>query len=169
MDSQKIQIFEIYDWWYEPFWYHPYFKMGIVFLGAMMGILTLYFAYKYFKLRRKIAPKSWDKALGELYGLKMSAFEDPETHKVFYGTITKILKNYLSKRYSVDLDGKTDQEVIDVLKDSALPLDLQEQLALLMRGAEGIKFAHQEGASERMRYDQLRAIDIVRNTIPVKK
>jgi hypothetical protein len=164
--EQGIPVYNIYDWWYEPFWYRPYFRILFWIIGILFLCTLLFFIVRYIKKMQKKPLDPWQEALNQLQRIRLELFEDEETHKMFYTHLTHVLKNYLAQRYGLSLEGKTDQEVIQEVKHSPLPIDLQEQVRSLFSGAEIIKFAHQEGAGERMRYDLIRAIDIVRNTIP---
>ncbi len=166
--EEKIQIYDIYGWWYKPLWHSWYFKATVGFVGALLGVYFLVKVCRWYRGLPGKAKEPWQEALGSLQAIKLSLFEDGETHRLFYGHITAILKNYLAKRYQLELASKTDQEVMSAIQNSPLPADLQEHLQALMKGAEIIKFAHQESGAERMRYDLMRAIDIVRNTIPRK-
>lgn len=170
MDKQSgIELYELYGWWYQPVWYHPLARFFYWLLIGILIIATCFFVYRFFKKRaaQKLR-EPWQDALSELQAINLILFEDPETHKLFYAQLTALLKKYLGRRYQLLLDDKTDHEVIEHISSSPLPLDLQEHVRILFCGAQLIKFAHQEGAQDRMRYDLMRAIDIVRNTIPKK-
>ncbi|OQA33904.1 MAG: hypothetical protein BWY54_00912 [Candidatus Dependentiae bacterium ADurb.Bin331] len=170
MNKQSgIELYDLYDWWYQPFWYHPIAR--IVGWLLVSGLILIMFFFLYRLLKKRAAQKTrepWQDALSELQGIKLILFEDPETHKIFYAQLTALLKTYLGKRYGLALNDKTDHEVIEQIACSPLPVDLQEHVRALFQGAQLIKFAHQEGAQDRMRFDLMRAIDIVRNTIPKK-
>ncbi|MBI2774686.1 hypothetical protein HYX58_01630 [Candidatus Dependentiae bacterium] len=165
-EAQGIKLYDLYGWWYKPFWHQPAFYIPFGFVICALVLAMLIFLVRYIKRSRKKVLDPWQEALNNLQKINLGLFEDQDTHKLFYGHLTRVLKTYLAKRYDLSLEGKTDQEVIEAVKHSALPADLQEQVRHLFSGAEIIKFAHQEGAGERMRYDLIRAIDIVRNTIP---
>lgn len=168
-EQQGIKVYDIYEWWYRPFWYHPAVRTFIWVATILSVILLLWAFVRYVKRSQKKPLDPWQEALNNLKQINLTLFEEPETHKLFYSHLTRVLKTYLGRRYDLSLDGKTDQEVIRALEQSTLPADLQEHVRGLFSGAETIKFAHQEGAGERMRYDLIRAIDIIRNTIPNPK
>jgi hypothetical protein len=164
-----IELYDLYGWWYQPFWYHPIVKIFFWLLITVLAIVVCFCAYRFLKKRAEQKMREpWQDALSELQAIKLNVFEDAETHKLFYAQLTSLLKTYLGKRYQLVLADKTDHEVIEQIASSPLPLDLQDHVRTLFQGAQFIKFAHQEGAQDRMRYDLMRAIDIVRNTIPKK-
>ena len=76
------------------------------------------------------------------------------------------MKYYLSARYSCDLNGKTDQEIVEFIAHTELPKDLLERLQKIFLDARIIKFAQENIVLLTMEHDLKRAIDIVRNTIP---
>ncbi len=163
-----IKIYELYGLWYEPFWKHPYFIIFLILF--ILLILTLFvWIIKKIKAKRKVIQDPWQEALTQLKALDLTLFQDQETHKIFYSHLTSILKNYLSQRYDLMLEGKTDQEVVMLLANSSFPSDLHNYLKPIMQEALTIKFANYYAAIERMRYDLMHSIDIVRNTIPIQK
>jgi hypothetical protein len=103
--------------------------------------------------------------LDDLYSLDIAQFDDVSEHRVFYFTLTGILKKYIIKRYGSSLESATDQEFVAALEKSDFPDDLLAPLRTILENSLTIKFAHQEAVMEQMRLDVLRSIDIVRNTI----
>lgn len=167
MVSPDIQVYELYDLWYQPLWKHPYAIIGLMLIGS----IVLYFIARWWQelRKRRIIQDPWQEAISQLQALDLTLFHEHEMHKIFYSYLTAILKKYLSKRYQLDLNGKTDQEVVFVLANSGFPRDLSGHLEPILQGAVIIKFSNQDAAQDRMRYDLMHSIDIVRNTIPLRQ
>jgi hypothetical protein len=165
MATSDIQIYELYDLWYTPIVKQWWF-IGLIITICLVIIGALIFWIVRIKKSRHSIKDPWQEALDSLYAIDLKLFEDPEQHRLLYHTLTKILKKYISKRYSLDLEGKTDAECLTILACSSFPHDLQIPLRNILESAITIKFAHQEAILEHMRFDILRSIDIVRNTIP---
>jgi hypothetical protein len=168
MDTRDIQLYELYDLWYTPFW-KQWWVIGIIVTFCLFLITIALYWWLCIRKIRVLVKDPWQEALDSLYAINLSLFEDLDHHRILYHELTNILKQYVSKLYLLDLQGKTDSEWLAVLASSQFPRDLQVPLRSIMEGALTIKFAHQDVAMEQMRFDIVRSIDIVRNTIPTSK
>jgi hypothetical protein len=166
MDNE-IQITELYDLWYDSLLKHPYTIVLIAFLCLFIFIL-LSKLYRRFK-QKNIKQDPWQEALTALQAIDLSLFQDPDMHKQFYYHLTGIMKQYLAARYALPLESKTDQEVLAELRASGFPKDLVNYLEPILQGAVLIKFSNNQAIYEKMRYDLMYSIDIVRNSIPQTK
>ncbi len=165
MQINDIPIYDLYDIWYYPFWYSWWF---IALISAILCCILFFVAwYWYQKVKKaKILKEPWHDTLSSLSAFNVALFQEADRQKIFYTQLTEILKYYITRRYAIPLKGKTDQEFLDSVKESNFPEDLYPHLASIMQGAVLIKFAHQSAISEHMRYDLMRSINIIKQTIP---
>lgn len=160
-----LPIFDLYDVWYEPFWHKPWFWPVITSFFILFFLIIVIVIIK--KRRKKVVILDpWDWALQKFDELVVNEFRAPEMHKQFYFTLTAILKDYFSKRYSLELTSKTDEEVIEIICASDFPQSLQSSLKSIFHGAQYIKFAKQDVVLEKMHQDLKNSKRFVRETIP---
>lgn len=165
MNNTDIIIYELYDIWYKPFWHSTWFIIFCV--CSIMGILVFFGWYLYFFYwTRKFAKEPWRKPLKNLSELDVLLFAEASKHKVFYTILIDILKKYFALIFIIKLDDKTDQEVLELLAQSKLSAGAYEDFMAIVQGAMTIKFASQESALERMRYDLVRAVSVIKSTMP---
>jgi hypothetical protein len=168
MDTIEIPLYDVYDIWYKPFWYSWWFLtlLGVIFLllGALFVLLWYKKTEKALKLR-----EPWRETLQQLNALEVEKYQNPETHKAFYNALLLILKKYVSFRYRLPLQGKTEAEMIQEMQNAGIDTVLVEQFSSIMQGAVIIKFSDQASACEHMRHDVMRSIDFVKGTMPHKK
>ena len=166
--EKQIRLYDdLYDLWYEPFWHKPWF---IIFAGCLATVFLvglIWLVIRSIKKKKKVLTP-WQEALKNLMALNIASYEMPSRHKDYYQQLTGILKRYVSRRYGCFLASKTDQEVINALKETELAHDLQEQLEDIMQGAVFVKFANQQAAHEKMKLDLQRAQELIQKTIPKK-
>ncbi|MCK4651403.1 hypothetical protein KAT08_04480 [Candidatus Babeliales bacterium] len=141
----KVDFYEIYEYYYLPFYKTCNFKWFIIFL---IGILIAIFSYLIIKfvLKRKkdkgISASLW--AIAELKKLDINKLLSKENYKKFYFDLTFIIKKYLHKRYGWFTENRTDEELIRYLKDKKFDSNLLGSLEKFISGALWIKFADQE-------------------------
>lgn len=165
MNNEDIVIYELYTIWYRPFW-RSYWFIGIS-LSIAIGIIIFLIWYFYTRsLQRDAERKPWQKTLKKLDALSVPSFTDASTHKMFYTMLIGIIKEYFSIRYKMNLSGKTDQEILRIVADIGLSKEMYEHFASVIEGAMTIKFASQASALEQMRGDVMKAVNIIRDTIP---
>jgi len=160
----QIKIYDdLYDIWYEPFWHAWWFK--VIFWGLILFFIAGVMIW-FVKFRKKPKPQllPWQKALKKLQQLNVESYEGEEFRKVFYYELIKILKNYLSSRYTISLKDKTDTEVIEEIKKTGFPKKLLPALHDIFQGAIFIKFAQKGVEKHRMRTDLNKSIDIIEST-----
>lgn len=146
MEQQKLELIDIYDITYEPWWLSTNAKIAF---AAVIGCLFLglcYFIYK--KTRKKPVVLYWQKAVRAIDSLEKTGFSHGQA---FYSTLTEIMKQYLQERYALHLIDKTDIELLEFLKTSkTIPSHVYETMHDLFEDVIFIKFAHQHAAQERM-------------------
>ncbi len=162
--QQTLELLDIYDVYYEPWWLNEWLWYGIY---ATVGIVVCVLVYF---LIRKLMPQKklsyWEQALIQIERLG----NDLDNPKLFYGQLTDILKRYLQERYTLPLVGKTDTELLAVLEhDNAVPHMLFQDIKTIFDGVVYVKFAHHSAAVEQMRHAQRTAAKIIKETHAVHK
>lgn len=160
---KPFEPFELYSYSKAPWWHNPFVLLAILVSSIVVGI-GIIVLYRCIKKRRKVLTP-WEIALVRLHQL---AGKKESVAKDFYYELTALLKTYFTQRYAINLEGKTDMEIIESLDSVQLPGDLIDRLKKIFQGAYYIKFAQESTVAEYMHKDLNRAIDIVRNSIPVK-
>jgi len=146
MEQQKVELIDIYDIVYEPWWLSTTTKIA---LCAVVFILTAALCYVLYKKTRKpSALLYWQQALHEIDVLEKTNFSDGQ---LFYMRLTEVMKQYLQERYGMYLVDKTDAELLEFLNTSErIPTHVYETMKDLFEGVVFIKFAHQHAVQERM-------------------
>ncbi len=166
----EIPLFDLYDLWYEPLWHKSWFWWLIcLFVFSVIVLGVFWFIRKRRAHKHGIEKTPWQIALERLEYIKLEDYNDPASHKLFYSELTAILKRYLTGRYDVHLESKTDEEVIIVVRESEFPKELLDRLSSIFHGALYIKFAHQDAAYQQMQHDLERSIDIITTTATEQK
>ncbi len=139
MESSKLnQLFDVYDVRYQPWWHSKHAYVMITVFIIVIACLLLYAVWKWY-MRPQIF--SFEQiALLQLQQLHQKSYESTELMKDAYFAMTMIMKNYLSKRYNIDLLYKTDIEIVDSIK-VFVPVQIFATLKELFERAYQIKFA----------------------------
>lgn len=150
-----IQIYDMYDIWYQPPWIIRYFYHSLFFIGF---IILVVFGYYWYKKRVANRKKCWHRALEQLATLNV------KDHKAFYFSLTSILKNYLIERYSVDVNSKTDWEMVKYLEDNKY--GHIKDLKKIFNETTAVKFSHQDVDDSVLREHLCLSINVVKNSVP---
>lgn len=168
--NEKTGLYENYGLWHVPFWQTQKFKMAmqiclsLVVLCVIVLLIKKYLAYR----KRKKLP-IWDQVLLELTYLKKEHKVDVAHGKEFYATVSAVLKKYFHDRFDYDIIGKTDDEVVEYLKNHHKDELILEEIKAVLQGGVIIKFANAQAAQEQIEHDYLRVVAIIQRTIPEKK
>lgn len=166
MENKKINFYEIYDYLYTPFWKTKTFIITISLLLAIGFGIVAYFIIKKYKQKRAkektLTP--WEHALQELKKLAPDSYQTKDDFKIFYFTITSIIKNYFQQRFTFDITDKTDDESILYLKKKNFDSLIIEQLETVLQGSLLIKFANAKALREQAHKDLETIISIVEKT-----
>lgn len=162
--EQPLELLDIYDVYYEPWWLNVWLWYGMYVAGAVLVCVGVYL------LIRRLIPKKqipyWQKSINAITALRTD-FDDP---KVFYVHLTDIIKRYLDERYALPLVGKTDTELLQSLEhDNAVPKAVYQGLKEILEGVVYIKFAHSSAALEQMKKAQRTALIIIQETHHLEK
>ena len=128
-------------------------------IGAAVGLALLLWALMRSLKRRKkqiqdpmiIPPQPAEVvAMGQLDRLEKSGYADV---RVFYFSLSAILKTYLGSRYHINAPEMTTEELLPQVDRMGLALDLEQPLKELFLASEPIKFAGQMPGQPRMKTD----------------
>jgi hypothetical protein len=158
---ESIKVYELYDFWYTPFWEYVFIGLvGILFIGIVGGLIFWLYVRK--KKKKKLA--SWVQALMSLEQLKPDDFVGFERYKEYYVRLTSILKEYFCARYSLNLFDKTDLECIKILRPYLHSSTELGKLEVIMSGAVWAKFAPEDVIQQKMARDLEDSIAIIKST-----
>ncbi len=88
------------------------------------------------------------KAISDLETLHDKKLWQSNKHKLYYSTLTDILRTYISGRYSITAMEMTTDEIIEAIRDLDIPNKCAMDLQALLRDADLVKFAKMSFESE---------------------
>lgn len=157
--QQPLELLDIYDVSYNPWWLNKWLWYTSYGLLAMLVLVGVYFLVRSYMPKKRVP--YWQQATHAIGQLSYS-FDDP---KLFYVQLTDILKRCLQERYALPLVGKTDTELLAALEhDNVVSVHVYEQLQEILHGVVYIKFAHHDAALEQMKQAQKTALAIIYET-----
>jgi len=160
------KFYEIYEFYYVPFWKSKPFTISA---SVILGCLILFVLYKLIKYLKKRGDKPltiWQIAERELLDLDPSELTSKDEFKRFYFKLSEVLKGYLSKRYSFNLEDKTDDEIETYLRSKLFDTQMTKDLIEILHGSRFVKFAGEEALPARAKEDWEKGLGIVSDTIP---
>lgn len=161
----KHGLYDIRGTWHVPFWQTVPFKFVLAIVVVAIIIGTLFLVIKKRRARQQSLPY-WVVAERSIQDLKKGGLVNGAHGKEFYLALTGILKKYLQDRYGIDLQGKTDDEVVCHLKTEHFDIREQEILQEIFSGMTTIKFANVHGAHEQIQCDWQRSLAFIQKTSP---
>lgn len=114
---------------------------------------------------RRLPPHEW--AYEELRRLLERRVAEGEDAAAFYAEISRIIKQYLSGRYRVDLLDKTTEEVPASLRQAGVAREILEPVRALLEVADRVKFARESADAAARRRGVDEAYRLVDRTKPV--
>ncbi len=158
--QQKLELIDIYDITYEPWWQSLWFKTIGISLIAILSGLFVYYLYK--KYRKVTSLTYWQQAFASIAVLEKQGFADGQ---LFYVRLTHIIKDYLHERYQLALADKTDTELLETLKQTTeVPSTVCQEVKEIFDGVIFIKFANQQAAHERMEQALVKSRSLIKET-----
>lgn len=161
------ELLPMYGIWHRPLWQTTgFFVVSGVIVGLLLGFVVWYIIKRYRSLRYNVVP-AWQTALAELAKLEQELLSvQGILGKTFYFRLTWIFKRYLHERYSFEVYGKTDEELLIYLEGAGLATDLVHDLRVIFEGSLDVKFANQEALIERLKRDVAMSREFVYKTTP---
>ncbi|MBI2352717.1 hypothetical protein HYV11_00550 [Candidatus Dependentiae bacterium] len=140
------QLIDIYNIHYVSWWS---FKYSIIFI-IIFCIIVSYFFWRWYIKNQLI---SYEQAtLLQLQNLHKKEYETEQEIFDAYFQISKLMRNFLSRRYNITLLNKTDVENIDEVR-SFVPFSIFTALEDFFRRAYQIKFAQTPISAEKLYTD----------------
>jgi len=168
--NSKIDFYDIYDYDYLPLYKTTFFKWTIfIFILFIVMVLT-FFVIKFFikkRIEKELSADFW--ALRALKKLNTEKLESKSDYKKFYFDLTFIIKKYLNKRYGWLTQDKTDDELLQFLKEKQFDSDLLQSLKAFISGALWVKFAGEDVLRIQAEKDLNLAYNMVSKTREEKK
>lgn len=143
-DSMEIELFDIYEYLYTPFWKTNWFICIFIMMMACIAF-GLFWYFKWHAKKIDIA----DKILIDLSLISLDEMDSKE----FYFLLTERFKIYLQDRYNRNFVSKTDAEIITFLKQYQLDFELIESAKAIFMGPQLVKFANHQAALDQMALD----------------
>jgi hypothetical protein len=157
---QSMEIKDIYDIWYQPFWKQTwFFVLAIIICLSLISVIG-YWLYK--KQHKTVEPEYWQLAVTHLNQLTEQNIQDPA---IVYAAITTIIKQYLQVRYQLPLVGLTDDQFIHTIEDNnSFESNTKAAIKELFNDVVLIKFAQQQAAQQQMTDALKKAIALIDKT-----
>ena len=155
-------FFDIYDFYYIPWWQTRPFIYAAVIFGFIVAALLSYFVARYIRSKRKRELLPWEWAQQELKTLSPQNLVEKHEFKKFYVGLIEILKKYLLLRFGWHLSTCTDEEVITFVKKH--DQDMATQLESIVNGARMIKFANQHALHDKANEELKNVLGLVGKT-----
>jgi len=168
---QAPAFYDIYDYEYVSFWQST---EGLVSIGLIILLSTVLIAYGIWVIiqRRRAAKLNimpWDHALAELAKLSAKSPTSKAEVKQFYFALTTLIKVYLHKRFTWEVEDKTDSELIAYLRNVSFDQELRENLERLLGSVVEVKFADAQTVKEYVERDIAVAHTLITRTIPEER
>ncbi len=166
MMETNLELLDIYDVWYKPWWHETWFIAGMTLCFILIvGIVSYVFYKKYDTSPLSITVL--DRIACDLKKLKNL---DVNQQTYFYSQLTMLLKEALQEIYGVSVVHKTDNEFVEFLEQlPALAPEVAVSLKDIFDGVVLIKFAHQKTVKEHMMRSLEKAQEVVKNGTLSKK
>lgn len=144
--TQPVEILDIYDIYYQPFWRESWFLVLLIVVIGSSIIGLSYWLYK--KQKKEITKSASEITLELLQQLQAKNITIPEQ---FYSKLTRIIKWYVEQQYQLPVMSTTDDEFLNLLqKNKIVPEKVTQEIKTIFNGVVMIKFAGQDAAKKVM-------------------
>ena len=150
IDTTTYQPFDIKGQMGYPITAKEAFSWTGLFLLLLLAAYTL---YRYIRHRRENRPlfgkpkpkePAYLTAFRQLEEIKAQKLWQSGKVKLFYTAVTDVLRIYMAERWGIQAMEQTSAELLDALKTEQLDKALLEELGVLLRSADLVKFAKYE-------------------------
>jgi len=135
------KFFDIYDFRFVPFVKTKTFSVLFICLLVLTLAVIVFLIFYLIKKRKEIPLEPWQWAEAELSKFSVSKLKDKNDFKIFYYSLTHLLKKYFTKRFAWKLEDKTDEEIEVYLQDVGADLKIFEAFVVLLNSSVMVKFA----------------------------
>jgi hypothetical protein len=160
MNEQALlqQLHDIHDYLPTPAWKTPW-PYIIIFGLVLLSLLAVWYVQR----KRRVIPLTlWQQAELEITSLIINEHRSAE----FYQQLTDIMKRYLQERFSVQIQDKTDFELLVILDQLQFQPQVTQEIRTLFGMVTEIKFGRMNVLPEAMAKDKQRALSIIHMTVP---
>ncbi len=130
--KNPVDFYEIYDYYYQPFWTSSGFKIISFLLILIVLVIVAYFFIKRFIKKEEPKLMPWEWALKKLTSFPLKKCNTKSDYKKFYFYLTDVIKTYFHKRFEWETEDKTDAELIKYVEnknlDNPSPIQPSQQL-----------------------------------------
>ncbi len=166
---KATDFYDIYGYEFTPFWQTGLFIIGISIVGTLVLAFCVGFLIRYIRHRRNrlsvLLSHEWAEIA--LEKLIKNLPETKEGYKLFYFTLSEIIKEYIFLRFTWQVQNKTDEELLSFLKkqNSFFDKKLLEDLKEIFGGALEVKFADAQTLKKQVEKDSILFKNFVQKTI----
>jgi hypothetical protein len=170
MTLHENGLYDIYGIRHVPFWQTVFFQR-VMYAVIFFCIVALCWCVVrvWLRKRRMKHMLPWERALYDLGVLQKVGIIEQDNGKRFYSNLSAILKKYMSSRYNVDFSGKTDKEMVSLLREYMFSPVMLQQLVTIFENGQIVKFAGGQIPRETIEQDFEAAHLLVKSTIPHEK
>ena len=154
-----------------PYTWDEYIPEALITLGALVGLILLYFSMRYLKNRPKkelgdtvIKRDPGDVAIEELKKLEKKKLWQQDKIKEFYTELTDIIRKYVEYRYGIIAMEMTTDEILDSMIYVQVHVSVREKLGQLLLMADMVKFAKSKPIASEHEISMERAYNFVGET-----
>ncbi len=142
-------------------------------VAILLVVVVIYLTAKYLERRGKSLsgifappppPAPHVEAITALQSLYSKKLWQSQQYKLYYSSLTDILRHYLSRRYEINAMEMTSDEIIAAMRSAKLSNKASMNLATLLREADLVKFAKATPSYEESEADYLKAYYLVEET-----
>jgi hypothetical protein len=116
--------------------------------GVILAVILAIVLYRYFKRRKKkpvpvfnTSLTAYDEAMRSLKEMQQTNPVDSSSLKIYYGSLSDILKKYLSRKQNKNLMSETTGDLLLLLRAQINSPELLADTAAALRMADAVKFA----------------------------
>ncbi len=132
--------------------------------GALLGLLLIYVAYRFIKVRKPKTLSEWKdeqlKLLDEMLASPVSSYEE------FYVQVTFFLKEYLYRVVGLPVNTVTDTELLDAVASWTRSKKVIAAIEEIVVMAQSIKFAQEHGMKVQAQ-KTLKSLKLILNYAPI--
>lgn len=155
-------FFDIYDFYYIPWWQTKPFIYTALALGFFLVALLAYLVARYIRSKRKCESLPWEWAKDKIVILALEEPSKKEEYKRLYVDLIEITKQYLFLRFDWKVSTYTDDELIIFVKKQNEKI--APPLEKIIDNARMIKFANEQALQNHLGDALEAALDLVEKT-----
>ena len=165
--ENPADTFEIYDVWYSPFWLSKWFLISVAVILIVLVFALAFFIYKKTYGKARSLPCD-EKVFTELNKMRVKSMRVTNCKRA-YSDLVRVIRFYLEGCHGMQVDTKTDEELVCAIKLHGFPMDAVDEAVLILNHACEAKFTIDSLSRDRYLVDLERSIEFVKSTVPQKE